>query len=87
MARAHSTLREHPFERGRTYTAKASFDGFPSCRFVVGQQYIFEDVGWSHYDSCSIFQFKEVGSSGELSWWLPDDHSISECLERFEQVL
>jgi hypothetical protein len=87
MAIAHSTWREHPFERGRSYTAKGSFDAFPSSRFVDGRQYVFVDVGHSHYDACSVFQFKEAGSSDELSWWWPDDQGISQCLERFEQVL
>jgi hypothetical protein len=84
MATAHSTWRKHPFEKGRTYKATGSFDAFPSGRFVDGNHYVFVDVGYSHYDSCSIFQFKEVGSANELAWWWSDDQGVSECLDHFE---
>jgi hypothetical protein len=84
MSTAHSTWREHPFEIERSYKAKKTFDGFASSSFVAGQTYIFVDVGWSHYNSCTIFVFNKVGSSNQLFWWLPDDDSITECLEHFE---
>ncbi|MEO8923532.1 MAG: hypothetical protein ABI330_12035 [Caldimonas sp.] len=86
MAFAHATWRAHPFEKRRNYLAKKSFDAFLSGRFVAGRQYVFLDVGYSHYDACSVFQFKEVGSPIELSWWWSEDDDDSECLERFEQV-
>lgn len=87
MAIAHSTWREYPFETGRTYKTNGSFDAFPSTCFVAGSTYILLDAGYSHYDSCSVFQFQEIGSSRELSRWWPDDHGVSECLECFEQVV
>jgi hypothetical protein len=82
MARA-GTWREHPFRPGKIYVATESFRGFPLSEFVSGQAYEFQDVGYSHYDGCTIFVFREIGGSEPTYWWWHDDEPESLCRSRF----
>jgi hypothetical protein len=84
MASSGSTWRKHPFKIGNAYTAKDSFDGFPTGMFLRGHDYVFDDVGYSHYDDTTFFAFHERGGTAPISWRWHDDEPDSLCHQRFE---
>jgi hypothetical protein len=69
---------------GQIYVAKKTFIASPSSQFVMGKRYVFQDVGWSHYDSSTIFKFLEEGASNSIFWWWDDNQPESMCYENFE---
>lgn len=83
MASSNSTWRIHPFENRHVYTARESFSGFPESEFIEGHDYVFEGVAYSHYDSCTVFTFRELGKDQPVCWWWSDDEPESLCQVRF----
>jgi hypothetical protein len=76
--------RDHPFKKGETYTAQESFDSFPNCKFVAGQNYVFDSSSYSPYDSSTIFIFYKIGNDQPVDWWWHDEQPESLCLQRFK---
>ena len=76
-------MRANPFEIGHTYVAAQSFAGFPKSEFVKGASYVLRDVGYSRYDSATVFAFQELGSNNSCNWWWYDEEQDSLCFERF----
>jgi hypothetical protein len=81
-----NTWREHPFLVGKAYVASQTFNGFPLSEFVAGRSYILKGVGYSSYDSATIFTFGGETDEGPLYWWWYDSDPNSLCLERFRVV-
>lgn len=84
MASSGTTWRSHPFTIGQAYVAKETFDALPVGQFVAGRRYVFDHVGYSHYDSSTVFRFYEEGMSEPVFWWWHDDQPESKCYESFE---
>jgi hypothetical protein len=83
MDRSSGTWRPHPFEVGVSYVAVQSFTGFPRSEFVAGQSYELQHVGYSRYDSSTVFTFQAKGSTDPCYWWWYDQESATLCHERF----
>ena len=85
MASSDSTWRTHPFKVGATYQALESFEGFPNSSFEVGKNYTLQGVGYSHYDSSTVFTFSGE-KNGSEQWWWHDDQSDELPSKRFRVV-
>lgn len=83
MATEDSTWRAHPFVKGGRYIVRQSFTGMDNAQFVTGEAYIFSGVGYSHWDSSTVFTLTPVGASPLCSWSWHDDEPDSLCGERF----
>jgi hypothetical protein len=75
--------RVHPFIRGGTFIAHASFLGFPHGDFVAGRHYVFDGAAYNRGESSTIFTFHEAGSSAPMYWWWHDDEPDALCKQRF----
>jgi hypothetical protein len=80
-----STWRKHPFVEGRCYLARESFHGHTDSDFVAGVLYEFQHVGYSHYDSSTVFTFRAKGKANKTYWWWRDDESEELCSQRFQE--
>ncbi len=82
MASPNSTWRVHPFQTGLEYEPHSTFRGVAGDEFIVGKRYALTHVGYSHYDSSTVFRF--LAQSGEsVEWWWHDDEPETLCAERF----
>ena len=57
MAIAGSTWRKHPFEVGQWYVALQTVDDARG-KFIAGTRYALRHIGYSHYDSSTVFTFQ-----------------------------
>ena len=78
-----STWREHPFVLGKAYVASQTFEGFPLSQFIAGSSYTLKLVGYSAYDSATVFTFGCGADEQPVYWWWYDSDPDSLCLERF----
>lgn len=83
MAIQNATWRSHPFEVRRVYIARESFIGHGNSRFDMGSEYMLTSISYSHYDSCTVFAFKNLATSDAIAWWWGDEEPYSFCNERF----
>jgi len=80
-----STWRKHPLVIGGHYRARKSFRSFASgALFVSGTVYEFLHVGYSHYDSSTVFTFKAENDAAPMYWWWEDDQPDTQFEEYFE---
>lgn len=86
MESTRTTWRSHPFRPGQVLLARVSFIGWPNNEFVAGHRYVFESATYSHYDSSTVFTFREHGTDRLLCWWWHDDEADSLCGQRFEGI-
>jgi hypothetical protein len=86
MASRDSTWRTHPFEKGVTYVAQVSFDGRGGAHFMRGRLYVFQGVGYSHYDATTFFRFVEQGRSEVFFWEWHDTEPDALCDQRFKAL-
>lgn len=84
MASADSTWRKHPFEVGQSYLALESFHGPLGAEFVAGKRYELRHVGYSHYDSSTVFTFQTQDLDEPGQWWWHDDEPDGLCAQRFQ---
>jgi hypothetical protein len=84
MTTSNLTWREHPFVKGKIYTALISFTEFETHEFIAGKEYIFFDAKYSPYDSSTFLIFRENGKTESLQWFWNDDQPLSVCLNRFK---
>jgi hypothetical protein len=77
------TWREHPFVVGKAYVASQTFTGFPLSEFTADRSYTLKSVGYSAYDSATIFTFGGETDQSPIYWWWYDAEPNSLCLERF----
>jgi hypothetical protein len=59
--------RKHPFVEGRCYLARESFRGYLDSEFVAGVLYEFQHVGYSRYDSSTVFAFRAEGDCSVIA--------------------
>lgn len=85
MSKSQDTWRKHPFGIEGRYVALESFIGFPGSTFVKGKPYVLKHVGYSRYDSCTVFTFHSAEQpEGLQHWWWYDSEPDLLCRERFE---
>lgn len=85
MSKSQDTWRLHPFEAEGRYVALESFVGFLGSTFIKGESYILKHVGYSRYDSCTVFTFHAVKQEDVPQyWWWYDSEPDSLCRERFQ---
>jgi hypothetical protein len=82
---AGKAWRQHPFVLGHHYSARASFQGFPESTFIEGHSYELLNVGYSRYDGCTVFTFREDGHT-PIYWWWGDDEPDALCTDRFREA-
>jgi hypothetical protein len=76
------TWRPHPFQVGRRYRARRSFDG----PFDAGGVYWLIRIDHSHYDECSVFTFVDEAGGTPVAWWWRDSEPESACTDNFEAL-
>ncbi len=85
MALPDSTWRAHLFQVGHEYEPRETFRGLTGAEFIVGKVYALQHVGYSHYDSSTVFQFQAQGEE-PADWWWHDDEPDNLCAERFRRL-
>lgn len=85
MASANSTWRKHPFEVDQSYVALESFHDPLGSEFVAGRRYELRHVGYSRYDSSTVFTFQSQENDEPRQWWWHDDEPDGLCAQRFSK--
>ena len=85
MSLAGKTWRRHPLVIGRRYSARLSFQGFPGSTFTEGHTYELLDVSYSHYDGCTVFNFRR-DDQAPIQWWWSDEEPDGLCAVRFREA-
>jgi|GEM_PF-3031060 len=84
MAIAGSTWRKHPFEVGQWYVALQTVDDARG-KFIAGTRYALRHIGYSHYDSSTVFTFQAQYVDEPKQWWWHDDEPDGLCALRFSK--
>jgi hypothetical protein len=76
------TWREHPFEVGKTYRARDTFQGVGGT-FCKGASYRLARVDHRYAHRFTVFTFEQSSSGVPLAWQWSDDDAESACAFRF----
>jgi hypothetical protein len=63
------TWRKPIFKKGRSYRVKQSVMSGAST-FVVGEDLVFLQDGYSHYDNCFVYEFRSQSDGQSKNWCL-----------------
>ena len=86
MPSSSSTWRKHPLKEDQTYLALISFEGFPGSRFEAGTIYRLQSIGYSRYDSSTVFTFLAEGGAQPDQWWWHDEASDDLPSQLFQSI-
>ena len=82
MASPNAAWRAHPFRVGLIYEARETFRGAADGEFIAGKRYMLSHIGYSRYDSATVFRF-QAHEAESVDWWWSDDEPETLCVERF----
>ena len=74
-------MREHGLGRYARFRTRHKFG-----KFSEGEILAFVREFYSHYDSTTIFHFRNVQTEEVKEWWLHDDEPIESWKDYFEVV-
>jgi len=77
--------RKDVFKVDALYRTKREFVSGPSV-FSEGEILEFESDSYSHYDSSSVFQFRNKDTKELKGWWLSDDQPVEIWNDYFEKI-
>ena len=72
MASSRSTWRRHVCQIGAEYEVRDAFAGASGAKFIPGRRYVLQHIGYSAYDSSTVFRF-QARDEEPLDWWWHDD--------------
>ena len=87
MAMYGSTWRQHPLIIGSRYVSNKEKPEFTEEEFIKGIAYELQSINHSHYDSASVFTFKNSETEELVSYWWFDNANDDLCYEYFTHVI
>ena len=73
----------HLFTVGERYRVRKGFVS-GTTRFNLGEIVVFERDGYSYYDNCFAYEFRDPSDGQLKTWWVHEDAPTDEWKEYFE---